>query len=111
MVILCNIGETIPAHLYDCLQQTRKHYKGKIVLLTNSLKNDLLTIYDVEVCQINFNNKKYEISKRVNFNTYPNQEFWLYSLCRLFFIEEYVTKNKINNFVTYDNDVLIYLFL
>jgi hypothetical protein len=108
MVILCHIGETIPSHLYECIKQTRKYFKGKIILITNSLEKNLLSKYEVEFCEIDFDNKKYDISKNVNFNSNPNREFWLYSLCRLFFIEDYVVKNKINNFVTYDNDVLIY---
>jgi hypothetical protein len=108
MLILSHIGENLPSHFFDCIKQTRKFFNGKIVLITNSKKLDGLLEYDIEISHINFENKRFEIAKKINFYGHPSTNFWLYSLSRFFFIEDYVVANKINDFVIYENDILIY---
>ena len=107
-LILSNIGTQLPDHIVDCLEQTRKFYNGKITLVTNSNNCENLKKYDVNIYNPNIENVKFKFLENVTFSNSPNREFWVYSLSRLFFIEDFVAKNKIENFVTYDNDILIY---
>jgi hypothetical protein len=107
-LILSHIGKKLPNHLYNCIEQTKKHFDGKIYLITDSPTNDLEKKFDIEVISPNFSNEKFLRIIGFNFYTYPSKEFWLYSLARFFFIEEFVEKNDIKNFVMFENDVLIY---
>jgi hypothetical protein len=108
MLILSHIGGDLPNHFFDCIKQTRKFFNGKIVLITNSKNLSKLLEYNIEISDVNFENKRFEIAKKINFYDYPSTDFWLYSLSRFFFIEDYVVTHKINDFVIYENDILIY---
>jgi hypothetical protein len=107
-IILCHIGNELPDYLKDCLIQCRKVFSGNIFLITNSVETDWVKEYNVIVRGINFENEKFKISEKVNFNGYPSRDFWQYSLARFFFIEDFVVSNKIENFVIFENDVLIF---
>jgi hypothetical protein len=107
-IILCHIGNELPDYLKDCLVQCRKVFNGRIYLITNSTQTEWLKDFDVVLGEIDFNNDKFKISEKVNFNEYPSKNFWLYSLARFFFIEDFVVNNKIENFVVFENDVLIF---
>lgn len=108
MLILSHIGGDLPNHFFDCVKQTRKFFNGKISLITNSKNLDELSEHNIEIININFENTRFEIAKKINFYGHPSNDFWLYSLSRFFFIEDYVVSNKINDFVIYENDILIY---
>ena len=107
-LILSHIGNSLPTHINVCIEQTRKFYNGDIFLITNCKNEKIKNKYGVQFISPDFTNKKYLKSKKINFHSFPNKEFWLYSLARFFFIEDFVTQNKIENFVIYENDILIY---
>lgn len=107
-LILSHIGELLPTYFLFFIKQTRKFYDGKIILVTNSTNTNELSDYNLEIYNPNFENKKFKICEKIDFYSYPNKNFWLYALVRFFFIEDYVVENKIENFVIYENDVLIY---
>lgn len=107
-LILSNIGTQLPDYIGYCLEQTRKFYDGKITLVTNSDNNEIVTKYNVNIYIPNMQNERFKFLENVTFSNTPNREFWVHTLARLFFIEDFAVENKIENFVTYDNDVLIY---
>lgn len=107
-LILCHIGNSLPKHLINCIKQTRKFFSGKIVLISDSEDFEKIKDYDIEISKPNFENEKYIICKNLPFSEYNGKHFWMYALVRFFFIEEYVTKYEMSDFVTFDNDVLIF---
>lgn len=107
-LILCHIGNDFPSHFIDCIEQTKKFYDGNITIISNSNNIEIFKKYNVEIYHPNFENEKFKHLENFNFPDYGDRNFWVNSLARVFFIEDYVVEKNINNFFTYDNDVLIY---
>lgn len=108
MLILSHIGSKIPTHVNFCLRQTRNFYDGDILFVTDNPDKNLFEKFNVEHYPVKYDNDKFKISQTVNFNSYPNRNFWLYSLSRFFFIEDLVSSMNIDNFIIYENDIMIY---
>ncbi len=102
MNILVHIGE-IPLHLKYCVEQYYKFNDEKLYLLTNKENR----VKNVNIIPI----EEYHFDKIDEFNSlynYDSNNFWTVAATRLFYIENFMKKNNIENVFHFENDVLIY---
>jgi len=104
MNILAHIGK-IPTHLKYCIEQYYKFNDEKLTLLTN--RNNLNKVENVDIVPI----EEYYSDKITEFNSlynYDSNNFWSVTATRLFYIENFMKKNDIDDVFHFENDVLIY---
>ena len=102
--ILFHKGCNFPNHIRDCIKQiqhTQTNYK--IYLLTDSkiVSNNDVTIIDLNTLHIN-------LLDNIDYYRNDNDPLWRSSFERFFYINEFIIKNKLNDIIHFDNDVLLY---
>ncbi len=98
-IILCHIGNSLPPHIWDCVEQIRLFNDSPTYLILNkSAYNKKILEYDVTPIYIE------DIGE--NSNT-PN-DFWGFTTKRLFLIEESMELYNITDVIHIENDVMLY---
>ena len=101
--VLLHIGSTLPNHVKFCIKQIQKtNPDSQIYLITN------LNIQDEPNVKI-VNSATLDVPNIGNY--YINDTFadlWRTAALRLFYIESLLKKEKLENVIHFDNDVLIY---
>ena len=108
--VLVALGK-IPEYLNDCIYQIKKtQKKSKIFLLINKdseYKNKNCKIILVEKLKKSKEHNLFIKKSRLAKDSYRNF-FWKYSIERLYYIDNFLNKENLNNVFHIENDVLLF---
>ena len=108
--VLVALGK-IPEYLNDCIYQIKKtQKKSKIFLLINKdseYKNKNCKIIFVEKLKKSKEHNLFIKKSRLAKDSYRNF-FWKYSIERLYYIDNFLNKENLNNVFHIENDVLLF---
>ena len=108
--VLVALGK-IPEYLNDCIYQIKKtQKKSKIFLLINKdseYKNKNCKIIFVEKLKKSKEHNLFIKKSRLAKDSYRNF-FWKYSIERLYYIDNFLNKENLNNIFHIENDVLLF---
>jgi len=109
-IVLVALGK-IPEYLDDCIYQIKKtQKKSKIFLLVNKeskYKNKSCKIIFVENLKKSKEHTIFIKKSKLAKDSYRNY-FWKHSIERLYFIDDFLNKEKLNNILHIENDVLLF---
>ena len=107
--ILVNFGE-IPNHLKFCIKNIKKVDKNSNIILATDKSTSIENIQNINLEEINtpYLNEINESIKNLNYFENEENILWEASLKRIFAILDVALMLDIDNFVHFDNDVLIY---
>ena len=107
--ILVNFGE-IPSHLKFCIKNIEKVDKNSNIILATDKSTSIEDIQNINLEEIDtpYLNEIDESIKNLNYFDNEENILWEASLKRIFAILDVALMLDIDNFVHFDNDVLIY---
>ena len=98
----------LPSHLKYCINSILSvDGNANVHLITDQIiKNQKINIINIQdYGKLNFMR---DFKKSLEQNNYAKNPLWLTSLERIFYIEKYINDININQFVHFDNDVVLF---
>lgn len=107
-VLLVHSGNEFPIHINDCIFQLLKYNFDIHLVLSKSLHQNIENHNKITLSSIEeYTDKRYE-NFTVNHDLSFRDAFWLRVSNRFFIIDNYTQKNKLENFIYIENDVLLF---